>query len=141
MSYRCTSIERGSQREQDRREKEASSSDQRLRHSQESKSIDAGKGGRKTVDCDSERGRGGGSCIALIPRETVMCPLCSSDDVCVSGSGVIFGWCLTHGQGHQLCSRHLHPSAPKVTTWPIAAIRTGKRGTDSSLVGGGSGRD
>ena len=74
------------------------------------------------MDRHGQRLGGGGSRIAgeaLIPRETVMGSLCSSDDGCVGGSGVSDGWCLTPRQGDQPRPHHLHPSAPKGTTWPI----------------------
>jgi hypothetical protein len=73
-----------------------------LRHSQESKSVDVGKGVGKTVDGDGQRLSGGRPRIAgeaLIPCETVMGPLCPSDDECVWGFGVRCGWCPTPGQG------------------------------------------
>ena len=101
----------------------ARSGDQRLRHSGETKSVDRGKGGRKTLHGEGEWGssrRASVASQALLPAETPMSALGSGDHRHSGRLGLLFRCWGGHRHHHLLGAHHFQPGAPDVATWPVS---------------------
>lgn len=121
--HRQISIHEVYQQEEDRQSKQRERVSSRLRHGQERKPVNVGKGCGQAMDGDGQRLSSGGSSIpgeALIPREPPMRTLCSGDNVAHRNLALIVHERVSSRHHHHFGSHYFEPGAPDLTPWPIA---------------------
>jgi hypothetical protein len=93
-----------------------------LRDVEERKSIRAREGGGKTVERECHRRGCGRACIAsqaLVPAESVVCPLCSREYLIPRRKNLFWRGRCSDANVYRFATHDGEKGAPDLRTWPI----------------------